>query len=68
MNTTKFKAGDFVFYKDKDGATHATKVWRVTKKRLLVANYNCKELGDVVAVYVSPERCQLQSEWEKEHS
>lgn len=69
---SKFRSGDYIFYKDKDGATHSTKIWVVTKKRLLVENWQLgvDEFGNArpVAKYVSPENCQLQSEWEKEHN
>lgn len=67
---SKFKAGDFVFY-FKNGGTHSAKVWGVTKKRVVISNpfYNDVPFSDAPAthLYVTPEKLQLQSEWEKEH-
>lgn len=69
-NTEKFKAGDYVFYKHKDGGMIPTKVWAVTAKRVLVENWNKSydfTQPKAVAVYVKSEKLILQSEWEKEN-
>lgn len=71
MKVIKFKRGDFVFVVDKDGGHQPTKVWGVTKKRVLVENWEKgeDEFGNArpVARYISPDKVQLQSEWAKEN-
>lgn len=66
-----FKAGDFVFY-FKNGGTHSAKVWATTKKRVIISNpFNDRvdfENPKPDCLYVTADKLQLQSEWEKEHN
>lgn len=69
--TKKFKNGDYVFVRDKDGAMQSTKVWSTTAKRVIVENWikHDDEYGTPPAIcrYVRPEKVILQSDWEKEN-
>lgn len=71
MTTKKFKVGDYVFVKDKHGATQSTKVWGVTAKRVIVENWERGEdeygYWRAASRYVSPDRVVLQSDWAKEN-
>lgn len=67
----KFKAGDYVFYKSKDGGMIPTKVWAVTKKRVVIENWRKgeDEFGKPhnACAYVSPNKLILQTEWKEQN-
>lgn len=62
MSTVKFKPGDYIFYKTKEGGMYPTIAERVGRRWIYC------EVHDGRHAWVSQANCQLQEEWRKENN